>query len=179
MPGGRRRRRRARIRNAVATAAQARTGATTVHTTTTEDLVARANEFDEPARRERPSIRETGPMLPEDLGRPASVTYDMTAENSSGAMGLDPTEVSRAFQPLLGRLTACAEATTDDNGHGPRGRVTVRMRVRPDGTPIAARVSGGNGPPEFITCVRRVVASARFAPFRGPDAFITWGFDVD
>ncbi len=53
------------------------------------------------------------------------------------------------------------------------------MRVRPDGSPAAARVSGGNGGPEFVLCVRRVAASARFAHFGGPDVFVTWGFDVD
>jgi hypothetical protein len=40
-------------------------------------------------------------------------------------------------------------------------------------------VSGGGGPPEFLPCVRRVVAAARFEAFRGPDVMVGWGFDVD
>jgi hypothetical protein len=81
------------------------------------------------------------------------------------------------MNPLLGRLERCAAATGDDRG--PRGRVSVRLRIRNDGAPLAARCTGGGGPPEFLVCVRRVVASARFAPFRGPDVFASWGFDVD
>jgi hypothetical protein len=103
---------------------------------------------------------------------------DLTA-GAEGPLGLDETAVSRALNPLLGRLGNCAAATSTDDGRGPSGRVSIRMRVRNDGAPIAARVSGGGGPAEFVTCVRRVVASARFRPFRGPDAMIGWGFDVD
>jgi outer membrane biosynthesis protein TonB len=182
-PRNRRRRRRPSVRSAVAAAThnargtRGEPGADPARASD-EDL-ALADEPEESAPRERPQMTETGPMLPEDLGRPASVTYDMTGGEPGGPMGLDPGEVARGFRPLMGRLSNCAAATTDESGRGPRGRVTVRLRIRPDGTPAAARVSGGNGPPEFITCVRRVVASARFAPFHGPDAFATWGFDVD
>lgn len=117
-------------------------------------------------------------MLPEELGPPPEVSYDM---NTAGEGPLGPTEaqVRRAFEPLLPRLGNCAAATTDDQGHGPHGRVRVRMRVRNDGRPVAAQVSGGGGPAAFVTCVRRVLASARFEPFRGPDAIVGWAFDVD
>jgi hypothetical protein len=131
-----------------------------------------------PAPRPRPRITETGPMLPEDLGRPPGATLDLT-RNVRGPLGLDPAQVTHGMNPLLGRLGACAEATTDDQGHGPRGRVTVRLRVRPSGVPAAARVMGSGGRPEFIACVRRVVASARFPAFEGPDVFATWGFEID
>ena len=94
-------------------------------------------------------------------------------------MGLEPSQVSRALNPLLPRFAACAEYVTRDDGSGPRGRVGLRMRVRPDGHPIAARVSGGGGGQEFVLCVRRVAAAARFSRFEGPDVFVTWGFDVD
>ena len=120
-------------------------------------------------------------MLPEDLGPPPAVAYDLGAGSAAthGPAGLEPAQISHGMDPLLPRCGACAEATTDDQGHGPHGRVTVRLRIRGDGRPIAARVSGGGGPPEFITCVRRVVASARFDHFGGPDVFATWGFDVN
>lgn len=130
---------------------------------------------------EAPRVRhnpESGPTLPEDLGPPPATTFDMTQANS-GPMGLEPAQVSRALNPLLPRFAACAEYATRDDGSGPRGRVNLRLRVRPDGSPAAARVSGGNGGPEFVLCVRRVAASARFAHFGGPDVFVTWGFDVD
>lgn len=126
----------------------------------------------------RPRITETGPMLPEDLGPPPSQTMDM-GQASEGPLGLAPEQISHGFNPLLPRFGACAEATTDDQGHGPHGRVAVRVRIRNDGRPIAARVSGGGGPPEFTPCVRRVVAAARFDRFGGPDVMATWGFDVD
>lgn len=130
------------------------------------------------APRVRPRITETGPMLPEDLGPPPDVHYDLGA-GQNGPMGLEPAQISRGMNPLMGRLSVCADATTDDNGHGPHGHVTVRLRIHNDGHPMAARVSGGGGPPEFITCARRVVASARFDHFSGPDVMATWGFDVD
>ncbi len=117
-------------------------------------------------------------MLPEDLGPPPATTYDLGG-GSTGPMGLSPEQVSEGFRPVMARLTTCAAATTDDQGHGPHGRVTVRIRVGGDGRPKAARVSGGGGPLEFLPCVRRVVASARFERFAGPDVFATWGFDVD
>lgn len=132
----------------------------------------------DPAPRERPRITETGPMLPEDLGSAPDVHYDMGA-GQTGPMGLEPAQITRGMNPLMHRLTVCADATTDDNGRGPRGHVTVRLRIHNDGRPVAARVSGGGGPPEFITCARRVVASARFDHFGGPDVMATWGFDVD
>jgi hypothetical protein len=130
---------------------------------------------------EAPRVRhnpESGPTLPEDLGPPPATTFDMTQAND-GPMGLEPAQVSRALNPLLPRFAACAEFATRDDGSGPRGRVNLRLRVRPDGSPAAARVAGGNGGPEFVLCVRRVAASARFAHFGGPDVFVTWGFDVD
>ncbi|MFO0604851.1 MAG: hypothetical protein U0324_16840 [Polyangiales bacterium] len=126
----------------------------------------------------RPRITETGPMLPENLGPAPEVTYDMGGPGE-GPMGLNESQVSRGLDPLLPRLGNCAAATTDDDGRGPHGRVRVRLRIRNDGRPTAAQVSGGGGSAEFVTCVRRVVASARFASFRGPDVIVGWGFDVD
>lgn len=126
----------------------------------------------------RPRITETGPMLPEAIGPAPEVTYDMGG-GAEGPMGISESQVSRGLDPLLPRLGNCAAATTDDDGRGPHGRVRVRLRIRNDGRPIAAQVSGAGGPPEFVTCVRRVVASARFEGFRGPDAIVGWGFDVD
>lgn len=126
----------------------------------------------------RPRMTETGPTLPEDLGPPPSQELDLT-QNATGPMGLEPSQVRRSMDPLLPRLSNCAAATTDESGRGPRGRVGVRIRVHGDGRPTAARVSGGGGTPEFVLCVRRVVASARFDHFGGPDVFVTWGFDVD
>jgi hypothetical protein len=123
-------------------------------------------------------MTETGPLLPEDLGPPPSTELDLT-QGASGPMGLEPSQVRRGLDPLLGRLTACAAATADAAGNGPRGHVGVRLRVHGDGRPTAARVTGGGGVPEFVLCVRRVVASARFDRFAGPDVFATWGFDVD
>ncbi len=167
------RRRRARVRSGAsaqrnANGAVANTGATEAPV---DDTVV-----DEEAP--RPRITETGPMLPEDLGPPPEVTYDMGA-GGEGPMGLDEAQVSRGFDPLMGRLGNCAAATTDERGRGPHGRVSVRMRIRNDGRPVAARVSGGGGGADFVTCVRRVVASARFPRFRGPDVIVGWGFDVD
>ncbi len=124
-------------------------------------------------------MTETGPVLSEDLGPPPSQDFDMTRAAASGRMGLEPAQISRGLDPLLPRLANCAAATVDDNGHGAHGRVTVRLRIRPEGRPSAARVSGGGGSSEFVLCVRRVVASARFASFEGPDVMATWGFDVD
>lgn len=123
-------------------------------------------------------MTETGPTLPEDMGPPPSMELDLT-QNGGAPMGLEPAQVRRAMEPLIPRLTSCAAATTDESGHGPRGRVAVRLRVHGDGRPMAARVSGGGGTGEFVLCVRRVVASARFERFAGPDVFVTWGFDVD
>jgi hypothetical protein len=118
-------------------------------------------------------------MLTENIGSAPAATYDMTSEHASGPMGLEPQQISQGMNPVMGRLSACADATTDDHGGGPHGRVSVRLRIRNDGNPIAARVTGGGGPPEFVTCVRRVVASARFPRFNGPDVLASWGFDVD
>jgi hypothetical protein len=180
-PRARRRRRRAAGSRAMAAAHRPTTGAENAFdpASASESDLAFADEPDEPAPRPRPRITETGPMLPEDLGRPPEVQLDMTGGEASGPMGIDPAAVSRGFAPLLGRLQRCAEGSADEQGNMPHGRITVRLRIRADGTPLAARVSGGGGPAVFIPCVRRVVASARFAPFRGPDAFATWGFDVD
>lgn len=136
------------------------------------------DEAPDEAPRVRPRITETGPMLPEDLGSAPDVNYDMGA-GQTGPMGLEPAQISRGLNPLLSRLSVCADATTDDNGRGPHGHITVRLRIHNDGRPVAARVSGGGGPAEFITCARRVIASARFDHFSGPDAMATWGFDVD
>ncbi len=146
-----------------------------------EDLNIPDEEPDDPAPRARPRITETGPLLPEDLGRPTNVSMDLTSPTgaSQGPMGLEPSQISHGLNPLLGRFSRCADATSDDQGHGPHGRVGVRLRIRNDGNPIAARVSGGGGSAEFVTCVRRVVAAARFNRFAGPDVFATWGFDVD
>jgi hypothetical protein len=135
--------------------------------------------YDEGPAPPRPRVTETGPVLPEDLGPPPSQELDMTQGGATGPMGLEPSQIRRAMDPLLPRMSACAEATTDESGRGPRGRVGVRLRVHGDGRPVAARVSGGGGTAEFVTCVRRVVASARFDHFAGPDVFATWGFDVD
>ncbi len=135
-------------------------------------------EDDEGPAPPRPRMTETGPTLPEDLGPPPSMELDLT-QNGGAPMGLEPAQVRRAMEPLIPRLTSCAAATTDESGHGPRGRVAVRLRVHGDGRPMAARVSGGGGTGEFVLCVRRVVASARFERFAGPDVFVTWGFDVD
>jgi hypothetical protein len=134
----------------------------------------------DPAPRQRPRITESGPMLTEAVGRPSGATYDMThASAASGPMGLEPSQIARGMNPLLGRLSRCADATSDDQGHGPRGRVSIRLRIHANGSPAAAQVSGGGGSADFVTCVRRVVASARFDSFAGPDVFATWGFDVD
>src|SRR5439155_23923452 len=122
------------------------------------------DDHDSPAPRQRPRITETGPMLSEDLGRPSDATLDLT-RGGSGPMGLEPVQISRGMDPLLGRLSVCADATTDEQGRGPHGRVTVRLRIRPNGTPVAARVGGGGGGSDFVACVRRVVASARFPSF--------------
>jgi hypothetical protein len=126
----------------------------------------------------RPRITETGPMLTENLGPPPEVSYEMGGADE-GPTGLSPEQVTRGMNPLMGRFGNCAAATTDEQGNGPHGRVSVRMRIHNDGRPIAARVSGGGGPPEFLPCVRRVVAAARFEAFRGPDVMVGWGFDVD
>lgn len=140
------------------------------------DNAPEPDETDEPAARmENP---ETGRTLREDLGPPPETTLDMTQGSAQGPMGLSPSQVSRAMDPLLPRCQACA-AYAGEQGHEPHGRVTARLRVRNDGHPLAARVSGGGGDPRFILCVRRVVAAARFASFAGPDVFVTWGFDVD
>lgn len=165
---GARRRRRSRVRVA---SADPQRNARAAAEPASDD-----NAAEEPGP--RPRITETGPMLPEDLGPPPEVSYDMGA-GGEGPMGLTPSQVSRGLDPLMGRLGTCAAATTDDQGRGPHGRVGVRLRIRSDGRPAAARVSGGGGPPEFVTCVRRVVASARFESFRGPDVIVSWGFDVE
>lgn len=173
--GGRRRRRRARVR-----LRRPRPGVATP-----PGALAQANPAVEPEEDDvepapqRPRMTETGPMLPEDLGPPPERTLDLGAAGSGLPEGLEPRQVSRGLDPLLPRLSTCAGATTDDNGHGPHGHVTVRLRVRNDGRPVAARVSGGGGPPLFTVCVRRVVASARFDRFGGVDVFVTWGFDID
>ncbi len=167
--GGRARRGRRRRGVRVAANTNARTNA---------DPQAPAQPEDEADDMPRPRITETGPMLPENLGPAPEVNYDMGGAGE-GPLGIAPEQVTRGMNPLMGRLGNCAAATTDDQGNGPHGRVSVRLRIRNDGRPIAARVSGGGGPPEFITCVRRVVASARFESFRGPDAMVGWGFDVD
>jgi hypothetical protein len=138
-----------------------------------------SNGSEEPAPRVRARMTETGPMLPENVGSPGNVSYDMTNGGGSGPTGLDDGQVARGLNPLLGRLSNCADATSDDQGHGPHGRVSIRLRIHSNGSPVAARVSGGNGSAEFITCVRRVIASAHFASFNGPDVFASWGFDVD
>jgi hypothetical protein len=101
------------------------------------------------------------------------------SQASEGPIGISESQVTRRMNPLMDRLGRCAAATTDDHGNGPHGRVSVRLRIHNDGRPMAARVSGGGGTSEFMICVRRVVASARFESFRGPDAMVTWGFDVD
>lgn len=135
-------------------------------------------EIDEPDP-PRPRITETGPMLPENLGPAPEQTLDMTGSGGEGPIGLSENDVNRALNPLLSRMGNCAAATTDDDGRGPHGRVAIRVRVSNNGRPTAARVSGGGGPAEFTTCVRRVVASARFTAFRGSDVIVGWGFDVD
>lgn len=137
------------------------------------------DEFDEAPEPSRPRVNpESGPTLSEDLGPPPAAAFDMT-QMAQGPMGLAPSQVSRALDPLIPRFTACAAYATRDDGSGPRGHVRIRMRVRPDGHPTAARVSGGSGGAEFTLCVRRVAAAARFASFHGPDVFVTWGFDID
>ncbi len=167
----RRRRGRARVRTVARNAAGQ-------PNTAGENVLSPVEVDDTTEAPPRPRITETGPMLPENLGPPPSMTLDMGSE-SQGPMGLEPAQISRGLDPLLPRFGACAEATTDDQGHGPHGRVTIRLRIRNDGQPIAARVSGGGGSAEFVTCVRRVTAASRFAHFNGPDVFATWGFDVD
>jgi hypothetical protein len=137
------------------------------------------DDNNDPAPAPRPRITETGPMLPEDLGSRPQMNLDMTHESAQGPMGLEPGQISSGLSPLMSRFQNCAAATSDGAGHGPHGHVSVRMRIRGDGHPTAARVSGGSGPAEFTTCVRRVVAAARFDHFQGPDIFATWGFDVD
>ncbi|MEI8254689.1 MAG: hypothetical protein WCJ30_03365 [Deltaproteobacteria bacterium] len=119
----------------------------------------------------RPRITENGPMLPDDVGRAAAVNYDMREGVASGPMGIDPSQVAEGLRPLMSRFTTCAAAT------GAHGHIGIRLRIASNGSPTAAHVSGP-GPAEFITCVRRVVASARFDHFNGPDAFASWGFDV-
>ncbi|MBL8681200.1 MAG: hypothetical protein JNK05_18630 [Myxococcales bacterium] len=187
MTRGRRRRRRTRVRTASTQSPQiaqntadptGRTRTPTPQPTPTQATSAGLLEDDEPDP-PRPRITETGPMLTENLGPPPSQTMDLTTTGGDGPMGLDESAVSRALNPLLGRLGNCAAATTDDDGRGPHGRVSIRVRVANSGRPIAARVSGGGGPAEFTTCVRRVIASARFSSFRGPEQIIGWGFDVD
>ncbi len=119
----------------------------------------------------RPRITESGPMLPEDVGRAAAVNYDMRGGEPSGPMGLDPSQIAEGLRPLMSRFTNCAAAT------GAHGHVGMRLRIASSGSPTAARVTGP-GPAEFTTCVRRVIASARFDHFNGPDALASWGFDV-
>ena len=117
-------------------------------------------------------MTETGPMLPDDVGHAGAVNFDMTNGSAgSGPIGLDPAQISEGLRPLMPRFTNCAAATS---GHG---HVGVRLRIRNTGSAIAAHVTGSPG--EFITCVRRVIASAHFDHFNGPDAFANWGFDVD
>lgn len=112
-------------------------------------------------------------MLPEELGPAPSMQLDLSQSNE-GPLGIEPAQVSRGMDPLMNRLQVCAAATDA------RGRVSVRMRIRPDGVPTAARVSlSGGADGEFIPCVRRVVASARFSRFNGPDAIVSWGFSID
>lgn len=167
VPARARRRRRSRVRIA-------QSGARTP--TAAQSPVESDEEVAGPARpRTNP---ESGPTLPEDLGPPPAATFDMT-QGGGGAMGLEPAQITRGMNPLMPRFGACAEFATGDDGSGPRGRVSVRMRIRNDGRPTAARVSGGNGGSDFTLCVRRVVAAARFERFEGPDIFATWGFDVD
>lgn len=127
---------------------------------------------DEPAP-ERPRITERGPMLPEDVGSAPSMSMDLT-QNNDGPLGIEPSQVSRGMDPLMGRLQVCAAATDA------QGRTSVRLRIRNDGTPTAARVSlSGSASSEFVPCVRRVIASARFGRFNGPDALVSWSFSVD
>jgi len=180
---GRRRRRRTRVRTASAQSPIVAQNSGPVLTQrpvqpSTQATSTGPIEDDEPDP-PRPRITETGPMLTENLGPPPSQTIDLTTTGGDGPIGLDESAVSRALNPLLGRLGNCAAATTDDDGRGPHGRVGIRMRVGNNGRPMAARVSGGGGSSEFVTCVRRVVASARFTTFRGPEQIIGWGFDVD
>jgi hypothetical protein len=174
---GRRRRRRTRVR---AEGQVAQNSARTVDNSGSNNgsNSLAPQEIDEPEP-PRPRITETGPMLPENIGPPPAQTLDMTGSGGEGPIGLGENDVNRALNPLLGRMGNCAAATTDDDGRGPHGRVSIRVRVRNDGRPIAARVTGGGGSSEFITCVRRVVASARFTAFRGSDSIVGWGFDVD
>jgi hypothetical protein len=97
-----------------------------------ENVLSPAEMDDTTEAPPRPRVTETGPMLPENLGPPPSMTLDMGSE-SQGPMGLEPAQISRGMDPLLPRFGACAEATTDDQGHGPHGRVTIRLRIRNHG----------------------------------------------
>ncbi len=121
---------------------------------------------------------ERGPVLTDNLGPPPEGHFDMTAAQE-GPIGLTPDQVRHGLEPLMSRFTQCVEWGTDDEGRGPRGRVSIRLRIHNDGRPVAARVSGGGGSAEFVTCVRRVVAASRFDRFGGPDVMAGWGFDVD
>lgn len=169
----RRRRRRPRAQSR-----QAGAHASNTPTAQAGDPPAEVDDYgDEPPRPR--TMPETGPTISEDLGPPPAQSFDMAQGASEGPMGMDPQAVSRGLNPLLPRFSACAAFATDDQGHGPHGRVTVRLRIRNDGQPLAARVSGGGGTSDFVLCVRRVVASARFSRFNGPDAMASWGFDVD
>jgi hypothetical protein len=183
--GRRRRGRRGSRTNYAARASTGPSGAMAAHApsdrgladpgaATNDDLALGDDPGDdeEPAPAARPRITETGPMLSENVGSPGNVNYDMTGSTAGGPMGLDASQISQGLRPLMGRFTNCAAAT------GAHGHVAVRLRIQNSGAPVAARVTGPGGG-EFITCVRRVVASARFDRFNGPDAFATWGFDVD
>lgn len=192
-PAGRRRRSRRGSRNAVASAhgttgsgggvgnaasdpGSSDRGAADPGAATSNDLALAGNdegEDDDPTPAPRPRMTETGPMLPDDVGRQGAVNYDMrNGTETSGPMGLDPSQISEGLRPLMSRFTNCAAAT------GAHGHVGVRLRIQNSGAPAAAHVTGA-GPAEFVTCVRRVIASARFDRFNGPDAFATWGFDVN
>lgn len=165
-----RRRRRARVRVA----------SRTPQGTTAPPVGPQGPIEDDPpeAPRVRGPIPERGPVLTDNLGPPPEAHFDMAA-GQEGPMGLSPEQVRQGLEPLMPRFVACVEWGTDDEGHGPRGRVPVRLRIHNDGRPVAARVSGAGGSAEFVTCVRRVVAAARFDRFAGPDVMATWGFDVD
>jgi hypothetical protein len=167
---GTRRRRRSRVRLAL-NGARAQPGAAAP-----ADPAEGVDEDDTP---ERPRTNpESRPPLPTDLGPPPSSSFDMTQMNN-GPLGLEPDEITRGMNPLMSRFVACAEWGAQADGAAPRGHVSVRMRVRNDGRPSAARVSGGGGGAEFTLCVRRVVAAAHFARFEGPEVFANWGFDID
>ncbi len=118
-------------------------------------------------------------MLTENIGSAPQQTIDFSSGGGDGPIGLDETAVARTLNPLISRFSNCVSATTDDNGRGPHGHISVRMRVRNDGQPIAARVGSGGGGTDFVNCARRVAASARFRSFRGGDVIIGWGFDVN